>query len=92
LQLQRNTTPIFIGDASGSRLQCFYGANSYNGAGGFPMSAMFLDSPATTSSITYSVYMRTSAATVFLNRTVTDEDSVNRGRTASSIIVMEVAA
>jgi hypothetical protein len=91
LQLQRNTTPIFIGDASGSRLQCFYGANSYSGSGAFPMNAMFLDSPSTTSATTYSVYLKTSSATVFLNRTVTDEDSSNRGRTASSIIVMEVA-
>jgi len=90
LQLQRNSTPIFIGDASGSRLQCFFGANSYSGSGALPMSATFLDSPSTTSATTYSVYMRGSS-TVYLNRTVTDENEANRGRTASSIIVMEIA-
>lgn len=91
-QMQRGSTPIFVGDAAGSRTQCFFGANSFSGDGGLPMNATYLDSPATTSATTYSIYMRTSgASTVYLNRTVTDADSANRGRTASSIIVMEVA-
>jgi hypothetical protein len=90
-QLLRGSTPIFVGDASGSRSQCFYGANSYNGAGGFPMNAVFLDAPSTTSGITYSVSMRTSSGTAYVGRTVTDEDSANRGRTASSLIIMELA-
>lgn len=92
LQLQRGSTPIFVGDAAGSRSQCFFGANSFSGDGGLPMNAMYLDSPATTSSTTYSIYMRTSgASTIYLNRTVTDTDSANRGRTASSLILLEVA-
>jgi hypothetical protein len=55
---------------------------------------MYLDSPATTSAITYSVMMRTANGnTMYINRTYSDRDTANYdGRWTSSITVMEVAA
>jgi hypothetical protein len=55
---------------------------------------MFLDSPATTSSTTYSVMGRTAnGGTLYINRTNSDRDTANYdGRWTSSITIMEVAA
>ena len=55
---------------------------------------MFLDSPATTSSTTYSVMGRTAnGTTLYINRTNSDRDTANYdGRWTSSITIMEVAA
>lgn len=53
----------------------------------------YLDSPATTSAVTYSVYIGPDAAgTVYLNRTQNDADAGLGARTSSTITVMEVAA
>lgn len=55
---------------------------------------MFLDSPATTSSTTYSIMGRTANAnTLYINRTSSDRDTANYdGRWTSSITIMEIAA
>jgi hypothetical protein len=90
LQLQRDGTAIYLGNASGSRFQGFQGGNM-NSDFTLPITPVFLDSPATTSSVTYKIQARTSLA-LYVNRTGADEDSINRGRTASSITLMEVAA
>jgi hypothetical protein len=92
-QLVRNSTAIVLGDAAGSRTQATIGtmansdanmqtANSYG----------YLDSPATASAVTYKVQVRTeSGATNYINRSISDSNSVSGARTASSIIVMEIA-
>ncbi len=93
-QLVRGTTAICIGDASGSRPRYtgrFYYQDN-NVAGMCPFS--FLDSPATTSSLTYSIYVATETAsgTAVVNRSINDTDGAyNGGRTASTITVMEIA-
>ena len=51
-----------------------------------------LDSPATTSAITYKVQWAAKQATGYLNRTGSDGNSVGYPRTASSLTVMEVSA
>ena len=52
----------------------------------------FLDSPSTTSSITYQVSFQNAAgSTMYVNRTVGDNDVVGQERITSSIVVMEVA-
>ena len=59
------------------------------------VSAALVDSPATTSATTYSVEvvnMSSASATVHVNRSASDADSVNSLRTYSSITVIEVAA
>jgi len=78
----RATLASFPGDASG--------VNNYQAQA----TQMYLDSPGTTSPITYSVMMRTANGnTMYVNKTYSDRDSTNYdGRWTSSIIVMEVAA
>jgi hypothetical protein len=54
--------------------------------------AIFLDSPSSTSALVYKVQMRRGGGgTAFLNTMGAESDSEGRGRTASSITVMEVA-
>jgi hypothetical protein len=89
-QLQRNGTAVYVGDASGSRLQGFQGGNS-DVSWTLSFTPIYLDSPSTTSAVTYKIQARTSN-TLFVNRTGEDPDSINRGRTASSITVMEISA
>ncbi len=91
-QIQRNGTGINIGDAAGSRPRAGVAQNNY-GDNSPPSFAMcFLDSPATTSAVTYSLGVRSSnGTTVYLNRSVRDADTTTYdGRTSSAIIVMEI--
>lgn len=87
-----------IGDAASLRpratLSSFPGDALYVDNYQAQATQMYLDSPATTSSITYSVMMRTANGnTMYVNRTYTDRDTANYdGRWTSSIVVMEVAA
>jgi len=85
-----------IGDAASSRpratLSSFPGDAS--GVDNYQAQAtqMYIDSPATTSSIAYSVMMRTANGnTMYVNRTFSDRDTANYdGRWTSSIIAMEI--
>ena len=56
-----------------------------------PQSATILDSPSTTSEITYQAYWRTNASTAYLNRTYGDVDGGYGGRGVSSITLLEIA-
>jgi hypothetical protein len=51
----------------------------------------FLDSPSTTSAITYSVNVGGDAGTVYVNRTQSDADTGTNARTASTITLMEIS-
>ena len=92
-RLMRDTTPVGVGDAAGSRIQ----ANtlriaSSTGTLSVLSSYQFLDSPSTTSPITYSVQLRGENATTFyVNRTITDTDNANYARSSSTITLMEIA-
>ena len=58
---------------------------------GESMSCQILDSPSTTSEITYKVRMRAQTATGTLNRSGSDVDNADYGyRSGSSLVVMEV--
>jgi hypothetical protein len=97
LRLMRDATAINVGDASGSRRQSTYAV--YNGGtstgvfyyGQSPANSNFLDSPNTTSSVTYKIQMTTQANTVYVNRSGEDPDTNQAGRTTSSITLIEVA-
>jgi hypothetical protein len=92
-RLMRNTTPIGVGDAAGSRTQgnTLRVASSTNTLSVLS-SYQFLDSPSTTSAITYSVQVRGENATTFyVNRTETDNDNAQYARASSTITCMEVA-
>ena len=91
-------TDLFIGDTDGNRTRCTWGiedtSSSDNDAVYHIASThgMFLDSPNTTSAITYRVKWKAQQNTGYINRTGDDVNAVAYPRTASSITVMEVAA
>jgi hypothetical protein len=89
-RLVRNSTPIFVGDAAGSRPQGSF-QNYVIGETAFTISEAFLDAPNTTSAVTYKVQVK-SGTTVYVNRTPPDRDTADYdARLASSIIVMEIS-
>jgi hypothetical protein len=93
VKLRRDTTDIYIGDAAGSRERVL--AMSETGTGNISRNtAVFLDSPSSAVSVTYSLQIRNnvSGQTVYVNRTRSDTDSAVFGRVASSITAIEVAA
>lgn len=91
VQLLRGSTPIFIGDTSGSKTSGTSGNPDAGALACESVSFSYLDSPATTSSTTYKVQIRGFSATaVYVNRTATDTDIAAVPRNASSIIVQEM--
>lgn len=92
VQLQRDGTAIYIGDAQGSRRRSSVGGYwPFNGAAVYGGMAMFLDSPATTSAITYKLQCVTQGATFAVNSSHAYTDSADNLVLASSITLLEVA-
>lgn len=91
LRMMRGATAIDIGDAAGSRTQATTGGIS-DSSEFFSMSAVFLDSPATTSATTYSIQVRSNGTGIAINGAVNDTDLSQRARTTSTITVMEISA
>jgi len=100
LILKRNSTSLYIADTSGTyrpevtKSSAWYsGAEDAFASGGVPV--MYLDSPSTTSQITYGFTLNhyTANGTAYVNRTHRDTDNSGNYdvRTASSITVMEIA-
>ena len=93
-KLLRDSTDIFVGDAAGTRqrvsIDLQQGETYYN----FPTHFTFLDSPATTSSITYKVQTigLPTGGNTFVNRSNLNSDGTTFTRNASSITVMEIGA
>jgi hypothetical protein len=91
VRLLRNSTPIYVGDAAGSRPLGLIETPDGTFYGGIRSGGIFLDSPATTSAVTYKIQMLTTISGV-INRTGRDENnSAYDPRTASSITVMEIS-
>ena len=94
--LVRGTTPIGIGDANGSRnrnTSGFWTGGGVNELVTVPV--FFLDSPATTSSITYKLQISQatgSTRTYYLNRNARYDNAGYDGTYMSSITVMEISA
>lgn len=89
----RNSTKIGAGAAAGSRIgyaSRFY-YNDSNVAGTMPLA--YLDSPSTTSALTYYVYTGTEGAgTVYIGRTQSDTDGTGNGaRGSCSFLALEIA-
>jgi hypothetical protein len=96
-RLTGGNSAAYIGDADSNRIRVTgadVGWETDQRAGTRMQTAVYLDSPATTSPITYGVDVSVSSAasTVFVNRSSTDTDTVDYARSASSITVIEVAA
>lgn len=93
-RLLRDSTAIGIGDAAGSRTRTTFDTylsadDDFGGQNGHS----FLDSPSTTSAVTYKwqVYNFAASGTVYVNRGQADTDNANSPRSASSIILMEIS-
>jgi hypothetical protein len=98
-RLVRNGTAVGVADAAGTRPQLTSGLQPADTTAGtatpvMNMGAHYLDSPASTSALTYGVqlYGINPTATMYVNRTQNDGDSPSRGRYVSTITVMEVSA
>ena len=91
-------TDLFIGDSDGSRTRCTWGteepsSNSDNAKYELhTTNGTFLDTPNTTSAITYKVKWKAEQQTAYLNRSGHDSNTIAYPRAASSLTVMEVAA
>ena len=94
--LLRDSQILFDGTADGSRTQSslwhinFEGTGNGNSIG--DKNITFLDSPASTSALTYKLQMKVqSGATGYVNRSGNDANADYAPRTSSSITVMEVS-
>ena len=97
LRLYRDTTSIFQGVAAGNR----FGSTQLHRDAATPydysvtaLTGLYLDSPSTTSAVAYNLkgtLGSTYSGTFYINQTRLDSDNDFDGRTASSIIVMEIA-
>jgi len=96
VRVVRGSTNVAVGDAAGNRNRITsISVNASNSDRPTFNSGNLLDSPSTTSAITYGIRLDNNdngTATMYLNRSKNDTDSnVNIHRTASSITVMEIA-
>jgi len=89
-------TLIGIGDAAGSRTRVGAGGltDSNNNASTVTLpSVLFVYAPGDTASHTYTVRainLRTTTQTVYVNRSITDTDSVDFTRASSALVIQEV--
>ena len=94
--MRRDGTAIGVPDAAGSRTQLTAqgGSLSQNSVDIATLSQSFLDSPGTTSSITYGISLHnpsSGTATVYANRSFSDQNNSRFARPISTITLMEVA-
>jgi hypothetical protein len=92
-QLFRDTTQIALGDAAGSRGRDLFGCRSDGAAQSYsawPMAFSWLDSPSSTSALTYSFKWRVNTATVYLGRPYDDTDNSNYNRSPCQIAATEI--
>jgi hypothetical protein len=92
IRLNRNGTAIGLADAAGSRIT---GSSAYVNTAivgqMIPSSNSYLDSPATTSAVTYNISM-SSNNTSYVNRSARDNNAaVYDGRSTSSLTIMEIS-
>jgi hypothetical protein len=96
-RLLRNGTLISNGTAAGARLSASTPAVSNAGDGnrGVPTSITFVDSPASTSALTYKLQIGaiepSGTHTCYFNTSGADDDAGYTARTASSIVLLEIA-
>ena len=93
--LRRAGTEILRGDADGNRTRCTFESGVMNQYEMQICSGTFLDSPSSTSALTYDIQCATpdsSSSELFINRYKTDNNSSYVGRATSTITVMEVGA
>jgi len=93
--IRRSGTEILRGDAASNRTQCTFMIGQMYAHEMRICSGTILDSPSSTSALTYDVQCATpysSSSELFINRYKTDTDADWVARAASTITAMEVAA
>ena len=98
-RILRDSTAIGLGETAGSRIPVTWDNNTYDGSSNtqYVMNSVsfeFLDSPSTTSQITYSLDLGgySTSYTVYLNRPHSDSNaSTYYGRPISTLTLMEIA-
>ena len=95
VRLMRDTTPISIADAAGNRPLATTGGGGNEGAdwNGDVLASSFLDTPSTTSLITYKLQITGNTfSTQYVNRKARDNNTTSDDyRMTSHITVMEIA-
>ena len=91
VRIARDSTALSVGDAAGSRPRASTTLNKLAGGSVFNAPVFYLDSPSSTSALTYKIQITAGASSLYINRTETDSDSTAYPRTTSSITVMEIA-
>ena len=97
LNLFRDSTQIYLGDAASNRARVSNLISISNTGGGTDynmvhLSGHHLDSPSTTSATTYKLQLKNlSSESLYINQSKNDGDQTYIARTASSITVMEVS-
>jgi len=93
IKLLRDSTAVGIGDAASNRLRVNSFMNNSMISATASVVGSFLDSPSTTSAITYKLQIaaETTTYTQYINRGNQDTDDTTYGRASSQITVMEIA-
>ncbi len=94
-RLVRDSTAIAVGTSVSNRTAASFGAFVASGGSEMNFGAVsHLDSPATTSALTYKIQVlsNVNGQTVAVNRSIGDVDSAAYARTVSTITVMEIGA
>jgi hypothetical protein len=94
VRIVRDSTAIKQGDAAGGRIRTTVGSLSPGGNAdkSAPCAGNYLDSPASTSALTYKIQVQNYTGTLVVNRSYNDSDASYSGRGASTITVMEISA
>ncbi len=91
IQTFRDTTQIALGDTAGSRSRVTFQIEPSDNQHIVCLNLDFLDSPNTTDEITYKFKWKVSTNdTIYLNRSYTDSDTDDYGRTISTITAEEI--
>lgn len=90
VRFMRDSTPVGVGDAAGSRTRASAEMLANNAVYNSPVAPIFLDEPATAGSITYKMQMQVSGGTGVLNRNWSDANSAGSARTIAALIVVEI--
>ena len=93
INLLRDSATPLLGDVRGSRTRVSTSTQIPSADGTASSSMVYLDSPATTSALTYKLqWTLQSTGTAYLNRSASDADNSTSSNGASTIIVMEITA
>ena len=95
LRVTGGSAASFVGSSPGDRIAAFASLEQVTGSSqrqvGFT-GGNYLDSPSTTSAVTYQVQaVQPVSGTIYINRALDDVDDETRVRTVSTITLMEVA-